>query len=146
MRVPIVRCTEGQYAGRYLATLDFEATPPGFEDCFEDSWFYRFFQHSQAIGEFGLPDLTALTGNPNAQLARLSIREHTRICFNLLLCNATSRFIQMEIRPYGPFSQQLKEVLDSGVQGYLVFRTLSTEIDDEMVVSKILGADFTTNP
>lgn len=142
MRVPIVRGIEG----RYFATLDFELAPPGFEDSFEDSLFNRRFQQSQAIGEFGSPDLAALTGNPTAQMSRLAGREPTRICFNLLLCNSDSRYLQMEVHPYGPFSNQLKAILNNDTQGYLEFRILRTEIDDEMVVTKILGADFTTTP
>lgn len=142
MRVPIVRGTDG----RYFAILDFEMSPPGFEDCFEDSRFYRRFQQSQATGEFGSPDTTALTGNPRAQLSRLASLEPSRICFNLLLCNADNRYHHVEIHPYGPFGPQLKTTLDSGVPGYLTFRLLRAEIDDQMVVTEILGADFTTTP
>lgn len=142
MRVPIVRGSDG----RYFAILDFEMSPPGFEDCFEDSLFYRRFQQSQATGEFGSPELTALTGNPTAQMSRIASQEPSRICFNLLLCNADSRCIQMEVHPYGPYSNQLKAILNNGTQGYLKFRILRHEIDDQMVVAKILGADFTTNP
>lgn len=142
MRVPIVRNMEG----RYFAILNFNLTPPGFEDCFEDSLFYRRFQQSQALGEFGPPDLTALTGNPNAMSARLVSLEPSRVCFNLLLGNSDHHCIQLEIHPYGPFSDQLRTILNRDIQGYLKFRTMRTEIDEQMVVTKILGADFTTTP
>lgn len=144
MRVPIMRTTDG----KFIIQLNFDQTPDGFEDVFEDSLFYRRYQESRAHGEYGSPDVTALTGNPTAQIVRERNIEERRTCLTLLHQNQMGPYIQMEVRPFGPYGNQMRDyiALTHTNPAYLTFRTYSEVNEDgKMVVTQINGADFTTN-
>lgn len=145
MRVPIQRLTDG----RYIATLDFEATPKGFEDAFESSLFYRRYQQTTAVGEYNSPDVTALAGNMTAQLVRLRSVDERRACFTLIhIGHFENRYLQMELRPFGPMAEAMRNLIDAdpNASHYLTFRIEQSEDDDgEMVVNQISAADFTTD-
>lgn len=142
MRVPIQRLTDG----KFIATIDFEETPAGFEDVFNGSVFYRRYQETRAHGEYGSPDLTALTGNPTAQLMRRRGIEENRTCLTLIQIGYfDNRFLQMEVKPFGPFGNMMRNVIDTNEPHYLTFRIEQAENEEgEMVVTQITGADFTT--
>jgi hypothetical protein len=138
MRVPIQRSNE-----KFIATIDWEEAPPGFEDAFEQSLFYRRYQESRAYGEYLPPDVTALTGNPTAQHVRLHSIEENRVCLNLLHIGVFhGRYFQMEVKPYGPLANALYRALNSNFSCYLEFRTRTEEDEDGVLVKNILGADF----
>lgn len=145
MRVPIQRLADG----RYLATLDFEATPKGFEDSFEGSLFYRRYQQAQAIGEFNSPDVSALAGNMNAQLYRMRSVQENRVCLTLIhVAHFDNRYLQMEVRPYGPLGNDMRLLIEADPTApfYLTFRTESKEDENgDLAVFQISAADFTTD-
>lgn len=143
MFVPIQKSEDG----RFIVLINFDHTPPGFEDSFFSDGLYQRYQEGHVYGEYGIPDIDALTGNPTAQWYRKRIVQENRICFTLLQVNTTTDGLCLELRPYGPLGNSMREHLtNSGVQAYLKFRVHHEENEeDQMVITQILGADFTTN-
>lgn len=144
MRVPIQR----EASGRFTATLDFEQTPKGFEDAFENSRFYRRYVETRALGEYGSPKLDTLAGNQIAQLHRSRTADENRVCLNLIqVGHFHDRFLQMEVLPYGPYGNSMRDCINANptLPYYLTFR-LEYEEDEEgeRKVTQISGADFTT--
>lgn len=144
MRVPIQR----EASGRFTITIDFEQTPKGFEDVFESSLFYRRYQQSNACGEYGSPKLDTLAGNQVGQLHRKRSVDDNRVCLNLIhVGHYNNRFLQMEVRPYGPYGNAMRKCIDENptLPYYLTFRTDSEEDEEgELTVTQISVADFTT--
>ena len=143
MRLPIQRKLDGSM---YI-TIDYDQTPKGFEDAFEDSNFRRKLLIGQSFGEYNAPDVTALMGNESAVIYRMRGLDESRLC--MWVGNAlhfANRYLQLEIKPFGRLGQVFKMTVDANPpeDQYVTFR-LDTEQDEEgeEVIKNIFNLDYT---